>query len=274
MNHRKFHNILQTKHSYRTAKKLQLLVNRLPGWETLKFYFLTFRIVLTSSIRARSGRFSDSVWAQASANTINAVESSGGKVIITGLKPLSEHKGPVVYISNHMSMLDTFLLPSIALAFNKVTFVVKEELLHYPVFGPVMRAVKPIAVARKNPREDFKVVMQKGQELLNQGISIIIFPQSTRNPVFDPALFNTMGVKLAKKASVPVVPIALKTDFQGTGKLIKDFGPINPDKKIFVNFGAPITVEGNGQQTHKRIVSFIIENLTKWGGQIAASSKL
>jgi len=270
MNHKKLHQILQTQYNYKTPNKLHLLVNRLPGWSTLKFYLLTFWVVLSGSFIARLGRYNDKAWAQSSADTIGAVESSGGKVVISGMTELFKQKGPVVYISNHMSMLDTFLLPCLGLAFSRVTFVVKEELLTYPVFGPVMRAVKPISVARKNPREDFKTVMEEGQELLKQGISIIIFPQSTRDPVFNPAHFNTMGVKLAKKASVPVVPIALKTDFQGTGKLIKDFGPINPDKTVHLKFGTPMTVEGNGQEAHRQIISFISENLTNWGGEIAS----
>ena len=59
--------------------------------------------------------------------------------------------GPVVIIANHMSMLETVLIPGLVVPVNELAIVVKESLLRYPLFGPVMRAVKPIAVTRRNP---------------------------------------------------------------------------------------------------------------------------
>ena len=72
-------------------------------------------------------------WAWFSHRIVQVVESVGGKVNISGLEALSHQPGPLVYIANHMSLLETLILPGIALAFNRVTFVIKEELRHYPV---------------------------------------------------------------------------------------------------------------------------------------------
>ena len=88
-----------------------------------------------------------------------------------------------------------------------------------------MRSRNPIVVGRTDPRKDLEAVMNGGVELLKNGISIVIFPQSTRSVEFKPEEFNSLGVKLAKKAGVDVVPIALKTDFWGNGKLIKEAWP-------------------------------------------------
>jgi len=49
-------------------------------------------------------------------------------------------------------------------------------------------------------------------------ISVLIFPQTTRDLRFDPNKFNTLGIKLAKRAKVPVIPVAVKTDAWGMGK--------------------------------------------------------
>ena len=62
-----------------------------------------------------------------------------------------------------------------------------------------------------------------------------------------------------------MVPIALKTDFQGNGKILKDIGAVDPQKSIYLKFGEPITVEGGGQKTHQKIVRFISDNLSEWG---------
>jgi 1-acyl-sn-glycerol-3-phosphate acyltransferase len=187
---------------------------------------------------------------------------------VGGLDGFARHPGPFVFIANHMSMLDTFLLPGMILPFHRVTFVVKEALLRYPVFGAIMRAVKPIAVQRQNPRKDLRVVLEEGERLLGQNRSIIIFPQATRSTSFNTETFNTLGVKLARKAGVPVVPVALKTDFQQNGRLLKEMGPVRLKKTVHIEFGPPVPVEGNGQSAHLQVVSFIRQNLSGWGVSI------
>ncbi len=108
--------------------------------------------------------------------------------------------------------------------------MVKESLVRHPLFGDVMRSRDPIVVGRTDPRKDLEAVMNGGMELLSKGISIVIFPQSTRSVEFRPEEFNSLGVKLAKKAGVKVVPVALKTDFWGNGKVIRELGPLDSRK--------------------------------------------
>jgi 1-acyl-sn-glycerol-3-phosphate acyltransferase len=48
-----------------------------------------------------------------------------------------------------MSLLETLILPGTALAFNRVTFVIKEELRYYPIVRHIMIALKVIAVSRQ-----------------------------------------------------------------------------------------------------------------------------
>jgi len=107
-------------------------------------------------------------------------------------------------------------------------------------------------------------VMTRGADKIAQGFSIIVFPQATRSPVFDPEKFNSLGVKLAKRCKVPVVPIAFKTDFWGTGKLVKDFGPLSPGKTIHIEFGEPIEIHGSGREEHERVMEFIRGRLETW----------
>ena len=77
----------------------------------------------------------------------------------------------------------------------------------------------------------------------------------------DPSEFNTIGVKLAKRAGVPVVPIALKTDAWGNGKHLKDFGKIDPSKKVRFVFGRPLLVSEQGGEEHRAIIAFICEKV-------------
>ena len=148
-----------------------------------------------------------------------------------------------------------------------VTFVVKETLL-YPVFKHIMRSRDPIAVTRTNARQDLKTVLNEGLDRLEKGISIIVFPQTTRSHVFDAKQMSSIGVKLAKKAGVPIVPLALKTDCWQNGKKIKDFGKLDVTKTAHFAFGEAITVEGKGDVEHATINAFIVEKLKEWEGQV------
>ncbi len=67
--------------------------------------------------------------------------------------------------------------------------------------------------------------------------------------------------KLAKKAGVPVVPLALKTDGWGNGRRFKDFGRINTNKKAYFAFGEPIVIEGKGDLEQEQINEFISTKL-------------
>ena len=88
-------------------------------------------------------------------------------------------------------------------------------------------------------------------------ISVLIFPQTTRDLRFDPKKFNTLGIKLAKRAKVPVIPVAVKTDAWGMGKWAKDFGRFNPSKLVRVSFGEPVHISGNDKTEHRSTIDFI-----------------
>jgi 1-acyl-sn-glycerol-3-phosphate acyltransferase len=232
-------------------------------------YASVVRIVVTGSSQAKRGRYGDDEWCRNSIDTLFAFERVGGVFEIDGIDNFRTLDGPCVFIGNHMSTLETFVLPSLIVPFKKVTFVVKQSLVEYPVFKHIMRARDPITVGRTNPREDLKAVLEGGEERLKKGISLVIFPQTTRSEVFDPDHFNTIGVKLARRAGLPVVPIALQTDAWGNGKYLKDFGRIDPSRTVRFSFGEPMTIEGRGDEEHQKIIEFITGKLKEWGGKVA-----
>jgi len=231
---------------------------------TFTFYPQIFWIVLKSSRKAVRGLYPAETWAESSCEVARALENIGGRIEITGIDAMRKFDGPAVFVANHMSALETQVLPCIIQPVKPVTFVVKESLVHMPVFGPIMRSRDPIVVGRKNPREDLKAVLDGGTRKLQSGQSIIVFPQSTRSVIFNPEEFNTLGIKLALKANVPVVPIALKTDAWGIGKRIKDFGTIDIRKRIHFAFGEPMIIHSRGAEEREKIIEFISSKLEQW----------
>jgi len=206
---------------------------------------------------ALKGKYDTEEWAASSYRIFQDVEKSGGTIFVEGMENINKVAGPVVFVSNHMSDLETFLFPCIIAPMKEVTYVVKETLISNAIFGPVMRSRNPIALSRKNPREDLIKVINEGKDILASGISIILFPEGTRQVEFSPEKFNSLGIKLAKEAGVPVIPIAIKTDFFGIGKLIKDVGPVNRKEPVCISFGEPISISGNGKAEQKQVIEFI-----------------
>lgn len=238
---------------------------------SIAFYKDVLCIVLRASQGAKKGRYSDSDWCRSSLDTIRSLEAVGAVFHISGIEHLRKIDTPCVFIGNHMSTLETFALPAIIRPFMPVTFVVKQGLVEYPVFRHIMLSRDPVVVGRTNPREDLKVVLEGGEERLKRGVSIVIFPQQprggARSVVFDPTAFNTMGIKLAKRAGVPVVPFAVKTDAWGNGKWLKDFGKIDPTKNVHIAFGGPLRIKYRGVEEHQAVIDFIMERLAEWGGK-------
>jgi 1-acyl-sn-glycerol-3-phosphate acyltransferase len=228
------------------------------------FYPQLYCIVRRSGRQALNGRYGDREWAESSREVMEALENVGVCFELTGMDNMRKVPGPVVFIGNHMSTLETMVLPCIIEPVQHTTFIVKASLVTMPVFGPVMRSRDPILVNRTNPREDLKAVMERGLEKLKAGISIIVFPQSTRTFRFNPEDFNTLGVKLAARAGVPVIPMTMKTDAWGNGRYIKEFGPIDTSKKVYFTFGEPMSIAGRGTEEHEKIIAFIQENLKRW----------
>lgn len=237
---------------------------------SLRFYARMANILYRAGKLANAGKYSGEEWTVSSQEVGEAIESVGTVIHIEGFSHVSNLQGPAVFVANHMSTLETFFLPCIIQPVRDVTFVVKSALLKYPCLGPVLSSRDPLVVGRSNPREDLAIVLDGGKKHLDAGRSVIIFPQGTRSYTVDEARFSSLGIKLAKKAGVPVIPVALKTDAWGTGSLIKDLGRIRPDIPVHIRFGEALTIHGNGKEEHAQSLKFITESVAGWVAECQA----
>jgi 1-acyl-sn-glycerol-3-phosphate acyltransferase len=256
--------LLQADSSYITAtgRNIPLFARTVP---TLYFYSRFFGVICRASRLAKRGQYDGKTWSASSLEILHLLEDIGVSMHITGLEEFRKVAGPCVVIGNHMSMMETVVLPVMIQPLKPVTFVIKESLLKYPIFKHIMRSRDPVAVSRTNPRQDLKTVLEEGEKRLQQGISIIVFPQTTRTDSFDPSQMSSIGVKLAKRAGVPIIPLALKTDAWKNGKYIKDFGVIDASEPVRFAFGEPLSVVGKGAEEQQMVAEFISGKLAGWG---------
>lgn len=265
-----FWSILKTTGRYETSPshrrpRLDRMLSGCSPWVHLRIYLCVYRLYRA----IRRGEPLHETWPLNQLGVLTVVEDSGGRVIIEGYEHLADLRGPVVLVANHMSAIETFFLPLLLLPHSDVTVVIKESLLRYPVLGPVLRAVGAVAVTRNNPRQDFRQVMEGGGACLRGGRSVVVFPQATRSLQFDPAAFSSLGAKLAQREGVPLLPLALKTDFLQPGRLVKDFGKVIPANTVHFKFGPPIDPATASRAAHQRAADFIAASLRSWGVGVA-----
>lgn len=255
--------IENTAYSSPPPKKSGPLAPLLPG-AALPFYLHTFWVIFKYSGYARRGALDRQTWMRSSLEWTDSIEACGGRIEISGREHLRSDK-PTVLVGNHMSTAETFLLPGLILPFTPLTFVIKESLLKVPFFGSVMQATQPITVLRENSRADLKTVITDGMARLEKGISVVIFPQSTRSKSFDPSKFNSLGAKLASRSGAPIIPFAVKTDFWSNGKWIKDIGWIYPERTVKIAFGPVIPEDTDAKTAQGLIVDHVRSQLDSWG---------
>ena len=249
--------------SYVTPEgKASFLARRFPS---AAHYLRLLAVVCKAGLLARKGKYTSEDWVRSSQETVHSLEQTGTRFFVEGLEFFKAIDEPCVFIGNHMSTLETFVLPCIVEPFKPVTFVTKDSLLKYPFFGKVLATRDPIVVGRVNPREDLTTMLREGEKRLAMGTSIIVFPQSTRSSCFDLTAFHSIGGKLARRCGAPIIPVAVKTDGWGMGRFFKDIGPIVPSRDVHFRFGPPIMVDGNGKREHELVCDFISNSLKEWG---------
>ena len=254
--------------SYASGPDVLAPVPRKKGWwTTFSFTWSLFFVFPYCAVREFFRSLTTELWAICCFKTVQKSEKFGIKVTADGWENRKDYKGPVVYLSNHMSTLETIMLPPVLLTYGPFNVFVKASLSRLPALKRAAAHMGLIPLGRKSPREDLMQVFNEGVARIKEGRSILIFPQGSRERVFSRKLYSSIGAKLAEKAGVPVMPIAVKTDCEPTrpgGKgWFKDFGTVDPTKEIRLRCGPPIT--GTAKEMHQKVFDLIKAQLEESG---------
>ncbi len=133
------------------------------------------------------------------------------------------HDKPVIFMSNHQSNFDILALYQ-AIP-KRFSWIAKEELFTYPIFGHSMRRAGYIPLDRSDGRRSLRSMVAAAARI-REGNSVIIFPEGTRSPDARLIPFKKGAFLLAERALVPIVPVT-----------ISGSGSINPAKKLWLKPG-------------------------------------
>ncbi|TNF33358.1 MAG: 1-acyl-sn-glycerol-3-phosphate acyltransferase [Gammaproteobacteria bacterium] len=112
---------------------------------------------------------------------------------------------PYVVLSKHQSTWETLFLQT---HFQPISTILKKELLRIPFFGWGLALLKPIAIDRSNPREAIKHIHKEGVARIEEGLSVLVFPEGTRTPYGGVGNYARGGAGIACSAGVPIVAVA------------------------------------------------------------------
>lgn len=242
-----------------------------PGWmTTLGFSWRVSRVFPLCALYEPLGRLTTDKWAHFCFSTVTGAEKIGMNVHFEGWKNREAYKGPVVYLSNHMSTTETILLPPVLLTYGPFNVVAKQSLSKIPFLVKAAAHMGVVPIGRKSPREDLVNMLRVSEEKIKEGNSFLIFPQGTRQKVFNPKHFSSIGAKIAEKAGCPIVPIVVDTRCQMTRekglfkKVFKDFGTVDPSYDIRCCCG-PVIPAGKSKAMHEATVEWMMSQHEKWG---------
>lgn len=130
---------------------------------------------------------------------------SGIRFEVHGLEHIDRSKS-YIYIFNHRSFIDAPMIPlSIP---QEVRAIGKKELSRIPVFGTV---IGKLAVwVDRSDAESRRVSLEKLVRFLNQGSSIVVAPEGTRNDTGEILLpFQKGAFRLSIETGIPILPMAV-----------------------------------------------------------------
>lgn len=237
---------------------------------TLRYNSAVFGVFPRCAVAEARGKLTTDRWAHICWSAVKKAEHLGGRCIFDGWENAAKAiaSGPVVYVANHMSTLETVILPPVLLTYGPFSVVVKASLMHLPFLSSAAVHMGLVPVTRTNPRADLATLLKRGAECLSRGCSMLVFPQGTRSETFSYSGYSSIGAKIAEKCGVPLVPVAVKTDLEkkGTG-LFKDFGKVDVSREVRARCGPAIPAgrqSGGARAAHSASFDWIAEQLSGW----------
>ncbi|MCF6154508.1 MAG: 1-acyl-sn-glycerol-3-phosphate acyltransferase [Candidatus Brocadia sp.] len=177
----------------------------------------------------------------------------GMKVEIQGLENIPR-KEPVIFISNHQSMMDIKL----SLAFIPVnfSFISKDTVFYVPVLGAYMTASGHIPIQRTEDRKAYATLLTAVNKLTAKK-SLVVFPEGTRSEDGTLGAFKRGISLIVLKSGRRVVPMAIC----GSNQFMPKRGWLShPEKRsVRISFGKPLSFDSS--RTDREYTIYVIDKL-------------
>lgn len=114
---------------------------------------------------------------------------------------------PAMFVANHCSW-DDIPFVGATIGWRNYKIVAKKELEKVPILGKAIKVGANIEVDRTNRRSQL-ATLKKGIQYMKDGVNLCTFAEGTRSRDGRLNKFKEGAFKMAHKAGVPVIPLAI-----------------------------------------------------------------
>lgn len=147
-----------------------------------------------------------------------------------------KNKQPYLYLFNHESMFDAFMLVSAIPHY--ITAVGANKQFSWPVWGHLVKRYGIIPIKRSKLKSAIHSLVL-AEDAIHKGVSFIISPEGTRSLTGTIGPFKKGAFHVAKNSGITLVPVGIIGAFEAKRKFDWRLKP----GILTVHFGDPITVD-------------------------------
>jgi 1-acyl-sn-glycerol-3-phosphate acyltransferase len=177
----------------------------------------------------------------------HVLKKSKTKVNLIGEENILEEA--CVFVSNHQAIFDAFAI--MAFVDNITGFIAKKEIQKIPLVNGWLNEIHSVYLDRSSIKEGIKVI-NEGVENLKKGYSMVIFPEGTRSLASEIGEFKKGSLKLALKASVPIVPVTVDGAYR-----VLEVGNKVRGNEITIIFHKPIHTDALTKEEQRNITEIV-----------------
>lgn len=169
---------------------------------------------------------------------------------------------PIIYACNHASYTDSlFLLAALP---SSVVFVVKKDLEHWPLIGRMVRKLGYLTADRVDFSKNLADTQQM-VEAVQQGHSLVIFPEGTFTYATGLRPFKMGAFKIAVETGALICPVSIK----GSRSLLRAHSFLIHPGKVEVTLSSPIAPQAQDWPEVLRLHSLVRQEIAKHSGELS-----
>jgi 1-acyl-sn-glycerol-3-phosphate acyltransferase len=230
----------------------------------LAFVVVTVIMALIAIFSGLFDRTGDTVLWLARRWSWMVLTSAGVKVVVKQAAPL-DPKRSYVFMANHLSAADIWSL-YVAIPVP-VRMIAKKQLGKLPLVGWAMRVGRFIFIDRQNGSSARRSI-EEAVRRIQEGTSVLIFPEGTRSRDGKLGPFKKGGFHLAANSGAEIVPVGIR----GSREVIPRGSALIRRGVVTVEIGAPVSTEGIPESERPALQERVREIILRLNGEQTASA--
>jgi len=167
---------------------------------------------------------------------------------------------PVIYVANHASYVDILILMGVLPP--DCCFVGKQELLKFPVFKSFIKHLEHITVDRLDFAKS-KTDAKQIEKVLNDGRSVVIFPEGTFCYATGIRPFKSGAFKVAAETGRTISPVSIR----GARKILRSDAFLTKPAAVTVTICEPLRPEATNWSEIVRLREAARVEIAKYSGE-------